>query len=152
VEIPTRARIGKPPTYDFVVHRCDAEGELHRTGVLVMLAENNVSAAGFLRRLIEDAEPPERVVLVTQEQRLSGLGVQGARSLDALRGRRNSRFVALELGLGGYALLDVLQAVLNMARAGELEMDGPGHVSQTLSEDEVRQAYLRQNRYATAPI
>jgi hypothetical protein len=152
VEIPTRARIGKPPTYDFVVHRRDAEGKSHRTGVLVMLAENNTSAAGFLRRLIEDAEPPERVLLVTQEQRLSGLGVQGARNLDALRGRRNSRFVALELGFGGYALLDVLQAVLNMGRAGELEMDGPGHVSQALTEDEVRAAYQRQNRYATAPV
>src|SRR5262249_14765773 len=65
-----RPRSGQPPPYDLVLRqRPGPDGPETRTGVLCLVVSNRNSMAGFLRRLVEDEEPPERLVLVTDERR-----------------------------------------------------------------------------------
>jgi hypothetical protein len=127
------------------------EGDLH-TGVLCLVTDNRISMTGFLRRLAEDEQPPERLVLVSDERFPLDPGDRGAEYLDKLRERHGARLFEMVLTVGEYARLHALRAVVQAARAGDLELDEPGVRARPVSEQEVLASHRRRQRYLAQPL
>lgn len=146
---PPRPR-PRPPCDLLVHHR--AGGSDVRTGVLCLATDNRISMSGFLRRLVEDDQPPDRLVLVSDERLHLDPGVRGAEYLQQLRRRYGMRFHQRELGIREYALLLALHAVVSQAKAGDLELDLPQIKGRGLTEQEVLASHLRRQRYLGHPL
>src|SRR6185437_6331375 len=101
------------PTYDLSIRRRE-EGAVAdtRTGVLFLTAQSAISVAGFLRRLLEDARPLDRVVLVTDERVGLPLGPRGQEHLDDLLQQGPQHFQTLELTFAEYVELEAFQRVV----------------------------------------
>jgi hypothetical protein len=137
-------RAGARPTYDLALRRRLPDGGAEQVGILALTAENATSVAAFLRRLVEDSRPLDRVVLVTEERVGLPLGERGQEYLQELRERGPERFEVVELSFAEYAELDALQAVVGDARSGDLEVERPGRA---LTEQEVIDSHHRCGRY-----
>jgi hypothetical protein len=148
-----RPRRGQPSPYDLVLRqRPGPDGAETRTGVLCLVVSNRNSMAGFLRRLAEDDEPPERLVLVTDERRPLDPADRGREYLDQIRRRYRSRYRHVELSFDEYAELDALQAAVGLARSGDLEIELPGGAARRVGEDEVLESHRRRGRYLAHPL
>jgi hypothetical protein len=133
---------GPRPTYDIIVRHREKPGcPETRTALLFVVTASANSATGFLRRAAQDPQPPERVLLITDERRPLPLGNQGGQYLEQLRQRGSQRFQHIELTFAQYAALDALQAVVWMARSGDLRV----------SERDVVASHHRRGRYLALP-
>jgi hypothetical protein len=151
-EVRLTPRAGSLPTYDLLVcQRRTVEGT-EQIGVRIVTADNSRSAAASLRRLVEDPDRPERVLLVTDERQPLPLGPRGQEYLDELKQRGPERFQHLELPFEEYSALDALQAVAGLARAGDLEVDYPAGQRRPVSDAEVIASHHRRQRYLTRPL
>src|SRR5207249_3574321 len=103
-----------------------------------------------LRRLVQDTRPPERVVVVTDERRPLDPGAAGKDYLEQLR--QHGSFVSVNLTFPQYAELDALQAVVGLARSGDLEIELPGGQARRLSETEVIESHHRRQRFQAHPL
>jgi hypothetical protein len=140
------------PTYDVVLRHQAGKGSREtRTGLLFVVTESANSTTAFLRRAVRDKRPPERLLLVTDERRPLSLGTQGKQYLERLRQRGARRFQLIELTFAQFAALDALQAVVGMARAGDLEIEMPPGQRHRISEHEVIASHQRRRRYHTLP-
>ncbi len=148
VDRPEAAPTGRLPAYRLLL--CSQEGNEGRplhTGVAFLATANRTSAAAALRRIVEDDQPPERVVLVYDERLPLDLGPKGEEYLAALQARGRERFQAVQLGFHEYAELDALQAVVGDARSGDIEVDLPGGNVRRVSEGEAVASHHRNDRY-----
>jgi hypothetical protein len=129
-----------------------AEGQ---TGMLFQAGAGAHSTTAALRWLLDAAPPPQRVRLVTDERRPLVFGAQadarGRAYYDELRRRTPEHFRHVELNFGEYAHLDALQAVVGMARSGDLEIDLPGGRTRRVSEGEVIDSHRRRQQLRTTP-
>jgi hypothetical protein len=133
------------PTYDLSVRQQQGAGPAVRVGALVLTVDNATSAAGVLRRLVEDQRPLDRVVLVTDRRVGLPLGQRGREHLDDLRQRGPERFRAVELGPEDWADLEALQ--LTAAEAGDMDVEvRPGEV-RPLTPEEAIASLHRRGRY-----
>jgi hypothetical protein len=146
-------RQGARPTYDLSIRQRGTGGAADtRTGVLFVTAQSAVSVAGFLRRLLEDHRPLDRVVLVTDQRVGLPLGERGREYLDDLRLQGPQRFRTLELNYAELIELEALQRVLGLAKSSDLEIEPrPGSV-RAVTEPEVIEAYHRHDRYLASPL
>jgi hypothetical protein len=148
VDRSRRPRYGPRPPYDLVLRqRPDRDGTETRTGLLCLVLSNRIAVAAFLRRLAEDDQPPECLVLVTDERRPLDPAARGQEYLDAVRRRYGTRFHDVELTFDEYAEVDALQAAIGLARSGDLEVELPGGVARRVSEQEVLDSHQRRGRY-----
>jgi hypothetical protein len=155
-----RPAVGTPDQafpYSLVVRRRPAEqGPEVRTGVLVHTSSSAVSTTAALRWLTRDPSPPERVLLVTDERRPLALGDQssakGRTYYEALRRRDHGRLTHIVLRVDEYARLDALQAVLGMARSGDLEVELDRGKTRTVGEREAIDSLRRQVRHVDLPV
>ncbi len=136
-------RAGARPTYDLALRRRRPGGDAEQVGILAVTADSATSVTGFLRRLVEDSRPLDRVVLVTDERVGLPLGERGQEHLQDLRQRGPERFEAVELSFAEYAELDALQAVVGDARSGDLEVK----TGRQVTEQEVIDSHHRRGRY-----
>jgi hypothetical protein len=148
-----RPKAGAQPAYDFLIrqHATPSNAEV-RTGVLCLATRSRTSMAGFLRRLANDRDPPDRVVLVTDERLPFDPGVAGQRYLEQLRQRDASSFHHLTLTFAEYAELDALQAVVGLARSGDLEIEPASGQTRRVTEAEVIASHHRRQRYLAHPL
>jgi hypothetical protein len=65
VERQVRPRYGQRPPYDLILHERNADGKETKTGLLCLVVANRTSMAAFLKRLAQDAQPPDRIFLIT---------------------------------------------------------------------------------------
>jgi hypothetical protein len=141
------------PAYDLMLqHRAAPEATTIRTGVLCLVTDNRISMTSFLRRLVEDEQPPERLVLVGDERFPLDPGLKGFEYLERLRQRHGARFHQQSLTVTDYARLHALDALVRQARSGDLEMDVPGVKVRPLGEQEVIASHRRRQRYLTHPL
>jgi hypothetical protein len=153
IERPGPLKTGRLPAYHLVVGlREDGATPAFRTGVTFIATGNATSTAAALRRILDDPEPPERVLVVSETRQPLKLGAKGQDYLDQLQSRSPDRFLHVEISFRQYAELDALQAVLGDARSGDLELDLPGGEVRRLAEDEVVASHHRQNRYRRHPL
>jgi hypothetical protein len=150
-----RPRPGAPPPYDLQVRQRRRDGCERDLGVLVLVNANAVSTAAFLRRLVEDEEPPHLLLLVTDARQPLQLGAteqaRGRGYLKQLQ-ERGEHFHHVELSFAEYAGLDALLAVVVQARAGDLEVPLPDDPSHPVSAEEVIESHHRRGRYRTQPL
>jgi hypothetical protein len=116
------------------------------------IAANGNSATASLRRLAEDPDRPERVVLVTDRRQPLPLGPRGREYLNELEQRGPARFRQVDLSFAEYAALDALQAVVGLARTGDLEVAYPSGQRRTVSAAEVIASHHRRQRYLAQPL
>jgi hypothetical protein len=148
-----RPRYGPRPPYDLMLRlRPGPDGAEVRTGLLCLVVSNRSAMAAFLRRLAEDAEPPERVVLITDERRPLDPAARGQEYLDEVRRQHRSHFRHVELTFDEYTELDALQAAVGLARSGDLEIELPGGAARRVSEQEVLDSHQRRGRYLAHPL
>ena len=141
-------RSGRQPAYHLMLcSQKHADGPALHTGMTFIATANRVSAAAVLRRIVEDPQPPQRVVVVSEERLPVSLGARGEDYLTLLRERGPERFATLEISFAEYAELDGLQAAVGDARTGDLEVDLPGGAARRVSEDEVIASHHRRDRY-----
>src|SRR5262249_8351644 len=103
-----------------------------------------------------DTFPPGQVLLVTDERCPLALGDQtdakGRDYFDDLRRRDRGRLTHVVLRLDEYARLDALQAVLRMARSGDLEIELDKGATHAVSEREVIESFRRQGWHVALPV
>ncbi len=146
-------RQGARPTYDLSVRqRGEADAADTRTGVVFVMAPSATSVAGFLRRLLEDSRPLDRVVLVTDRRVGLSLGERGREYLDDLRQQGPQRFVTLELTFAEYAELEAMQRVVGLAKSRDLEVEPRPGRARTVTEQEVIDSYHRHGRYQSSRL
>ncbi|HMC63571.1 MAG TPA: DUF87 domain-containing protein, partial [Gemmataceae bacterium] len=147
-----RPKYGTPPPYHLVLRQRDADGDEVSTGLLCLVVSNRKSMAASLRRLVQDAQPPKRVFLVTDERRPLDPATAGKEYLEQLRARSGTLFRHVALTFAQYAELDALQAVVGLARSGDLEIELPGGQARRVSETEVIESHHRRQRYQAHPL
>jgi hypothetical protein len=143
---------GARPPYDLLVgqHRGD-EGPA-QVGVRFLTATNANSATTSLRRLVEDPDRPDHVLLVTDERQPLPLGPRGQEYHDELKQRGPERFREVALSFADYVALDGLQAVIGLARGGDLEVEFPTGKRRPLREADVIASHHRRQRYLAHPL
>jgi hypothetical protein len=129
IEPPRR---GAAPAYHLSLRRRAEAGEAV-TGVLVLAEKGATSVTGFLRRLLQNSQPLDRLVVVADERTGLPRGDKGQEYLDELRARGPGRFLTVTLGVAAQAELAALAAVLARARAGEVEVRPPGEPAAKVS-------------------
>jgi AAA ATPase domain len=141
------------PALDLIIHRWEAgTGREERAGLLCLVNPSATSTAAFLRRLVEDDRPVDRLLLVTDERQPLQLGSKGEDYLAELRGRRRFRFQHITLTLGQVAQLEALRAVVGLARSGDLEIEEAPGKTRPVSEEEVLASHRRRGRYRAAAV
>jgi hypothetical protein len=152
VERPDVAKAGAPPAYDLLLRRRAGDGGEEQSWLLFVVTASGLSATGSLRRLVEAAEPPERVFLLTDQRRPLLLGPEGQKYLRQLHEGRAGQFRHVELTFADCAELDALRAAVGLARAGDLEAEVPAGKFWPLIAVEVAESLHRQGCYRAAPL
>jgi hypothetical protein len=124
-----------------------------RIGVLCFGSESTHTTTATLRWLTQAADPPQRVLLITDERRRLAFGSQpspkGKQYYDTLRNGQQGGFRHVELTLDEYAQLD---AVVGLARSGDLELELAGPQPRFVTASEVIESHHRQGRYSALSI
>jgi hypothetical protein len=139
---------GRQQPYDLMIRHL-ANGTACRMGVRCLVVSDRKSMAAHLRHIAEDERPPERVVLVTEERCPLEPGAAGVRRLDEICQQHGERFLQVQLSFDEYAELDAMQALLRLARSGDLEIESSGGWTRPVSEEELLTSYHRQQRFRT---
>ncbi|HLJ92867.1 MAG TPA: AAA family ATPase [Gemmataceae bacterium] len=153
VEYLSAPPVGRRPAYDLIVRqRGQRRGEEPRLGLLFLATASAHSTTAALRRLVQDAHPPQQIILITDERTGLPLGRVGTRHYQELHRRGHQRFQHVQITFAEYAELDALQGTVGLARSGDLEIDLPGGQPRAVRAEEVIASHERQGRYAAAPI
>jgi hypothetical protein len=152
VERLQRPRYGQRPPHDLMLRQRRDQTKEFRSGVLCLVVSNRTSMTALLRRLAQDTQPPERLVLVTEERRPLDPAAAGKEYLEQVRQRHQTGFQHIHLTFDEYAELDALQGVVGLARSGDLELALPGGQARRVNEQEVVESHLRQQRYLAHPL
>jgi hypothetical protein len=150
---PQRPKYGQRPACDLLLRqRAGIDGAEVSTGLLCLVVSNRTSMAAYLRRLVQDPHPPRRLFLVTEERRPLDPAAAGREYLDKLRARHGEEFHQVDLTFADYAALDALQAVVGLARSGDLEIELSRGRSRRITEPEVIASHERRQRYLSHPL
>lgn len=144
---------GKLPPYDLLVReRREPDGREVTTGVL-FVTNVGLSATAALRRLLEDDQPPDHRLLVTDhERRPLKVGAQGFEYYKDLVKLGRERFEHIKIDFEQYAALDALRDVVGLARSGDLEIEAPRGTIRPVAEAEVIASHHRQDRFRKHPL
>jgi len=148
-----KKRAGRLPPYDLLVreHR-EGDGREITTGVL-FVTNAGKSATDALRRLLEDEQPPDHRLLVTDhERRPLTTGPQGAEYYRDLTKLGTETFQYIKLTFEQYAALDGLEGAVTLARVGDLEIEWPRGTIRPVTEPEVIASHHRRDRYRHHPL
>jgi hypothetical protein len=133
--------------YDLMVEEESPTGKLQRTGVTFLATGQKQTMTAALKRIAGDPQPPDHVLIVTEERQPLQLGEVGKRLQDELSRRGEEAFQTMQLNFDDYALLDALQAVVGEACSGDLELDVPMGNHVALTPAEVIASHHRCDRY-----
>jgi hypothetical protein len=144
-------RPGATPTYHLQLRQQAEVGE-SVTGVLVLTARSATSAAGFLRRLADNPEPLDRLVVVTDQRVGMPLGPKGREYLSRLDQRDVPELERLELTFAEVAALEALHGVVGRARSGDLEIELRPGQCRGVTAQEVRASPAWQRLFLAQPL
>jgi hypothetical protein len=123
-----------------------------RTGITALATHSAISAANTLKRMAQDKNSPDHILLVTDARQGLKLGAKGAEYLKILATLGQGRFKQHDLVFSEYLMLDALQAVVGEGRSGDLEVELPDGNTQPVSEQEVIASHHRRDRYRQHPL
>src|SRR5262249_51820351 len=148
-------RSGQRPPPDLMRRQRRGQAGEFRSGVLCLVVSNRTSMTALLRRLAQDTQPPQRLVLVTEERRPLDPAAAGKEYLEQIRQRHQTGFQHIHMTFDEYAELDSLQGVVGLARSGDLEIALPGGLSRRVNEQEGMEVidwHHRRQRYLAHPL
>ena len=145
------AKSRKKPAFQLVVEQLPESSQgLKRTiGVTVAESSSGLVATNMLKRILaefEGSNGPDRAILVVDGREPLQLAGAGQTCLDKLKSL-NGRFSVETLDFEQYATLDAFEAVVGLARSGDLEAVLPDGISQPITEAEVYESHHRNLRY-----
>jgi type II secretory pathway predicted ATPase ExeA len=147
------SRSGAANPYDLDVRRRRSAGiGPRRTGLAFVSTDNATSATATLRKLVQDPDRPDRVLLVTDERQPLPLATKGKEYYQELCERGADQFQHVRLALSEYAELDALRAAIGLARSGDLEIELPGGGSRAVTERDVIASHSWQEHYHNAAV
>ena len=149
--VVSSAKSRKKPAFQLVVeHFPDAPQGIRRTiGVTVADASSGLVATNMLKRILAEFEGPngpDRAILIVDDREPLQLAGAGQSCLEKLKSL-NSRFSIEILGFEQYATLDAFEAVVGLARSGDLEVVLPDGISRPIHETEVYESNHRNQHY-----
>ncbi len=145
------AKSRKKPAFQLVVeHLPDSpQGIKRTTGVTVADASSGLVATNMLKRILAEFEGPngpDRSILIVDGREPLQLAGAGQSCLEKLKSF-NGRFSIEILDFDQYATLDAFEAVVGLARSGDLEAVLPDGISRPINEAEVYESLHRNQRY-----
>ncbi len=144
---------GPRPAYDLTVEQALTPGAPPlRVGVRVLAAVSAKAVTAVLERIGADTQPPDRVLLVTDERHNLPLGPKGAQWLQELEARGPQVFRRVSVAPQQLADLEALQAVIGLARAGDLEIELGDGKRKAVTEEDVVASHRRAGRYLANPL
>ncbi|MFO0946745.1 MAG: AAA family ATPase [Planctomycetota bacterium] len=143
---------GKKGAYSLLVQEQRADGRETKTGVLFLCEGSALAVTHALRRLREDKQPIDHVLMVTDARRPLRLGAKGKEHFDALKSRSKPDFKSIDLLFDQYAALDALLSVVGLAKSGDIEIECPVGVAHSVSADEVVASHHRRDAYRLHPL
>jgi hypothetical protein len=153
---PAAPKKTKHRPYAFMARKVDGPvGKESGVCALFVGTSSATSAAASLRRVLQataSEEEPGRLLLVTEERQPLKLGATGQEYLDKLTARGKPAFARLGLTFDQYAELEALQAVVGLARSGDLDVEAGPSESRTVREEEVVASHHRHGRYLAHPL
>lgn len=152
LERPKAPKYGSPPPYQMMLRQLGPDGAEFSTGLSCLTATHKTALAGALRRMVQDTQPPKRLIVVIDERCPLNLAAAGREYLAGLRQRHSEQFQAFTLSFPAYAELDALQATVGLARSGDLEIELANGKARPVSEKEVIESHFRQQRYLNHPL
>jgi hypothetical protein len=146
----------KKQAFQFIIeHNSDLSNSSKRKlGIAIAEASGGNAATNLLKRIITELESPngpDRAILIVDGREPLQLAETGQSYLDKLKSM-TGRFTLETLDFEQYALLDAYEAVVGLARSGDLEAALPGGLSRPINEAEVYESHHRNQRYLTPPI
>lgn len=135
------------PVFDLLVSEQTPAGEHRTTGVKFISTCSKVSAYASLRRIAENPLPPEHSLIVTESRAPLQLGPKGQELLDELLAQGEDVFAIRELSFKSVVELDALQALIGLARSGDIEIALPDGQSEPIDANQVAAAHHRAGRY-----
>lgn len=155
VTVPS-AKVKKKPAFQFLVEqRLELPDDSKRTiGVTVAEAAGGNAATNMLKRILAelDAENgPAKAILIVDSREPLKLAPTGQDCLDQLKSRAG-RFSMEMLDFEQYATLDAFEAVVGLARSGDLEIMLPNGASRSITEAEAYESHHRHQRYLNCPV
>ena len=143
------------PPFQMIVEQFDpTDGSRCRIGVAVADATRGQAATNMLKRMLTQLtvqNSVERVLLVIDDRSPLKLGTSGEEQLLLLQAT-GSRFSVETLSFEQYAALDGLEAVVGLARAGDMAIFLPDGSPRAISAAEVCTSHHRLERYLRAPV
>jgi len=153
VERPKQATKGSQPAYHLLVEEeRSGDGKRMRTGITVLATHSAISAASTLKRMAEDKNQPDHILLITDVRQGLKLATKGKEYHKALVTLGQGCFKQHELTFSEYLMLDALQAVVGEGRSGDLEVELADGNTQPVSEQEVIASHHRRDRYRQHPL
>lgn len=155
VVVPS-AKVRKKQAFQFLVEqRLELPDDSKRTiGVTVAEASGGNAATNMLKRILAelDAESgPAKAILIVDSREPLKLAPTGQDCLDQLKSR-TGRFSIEMLDFEQYATLDAFEAVVGLARSGDLEVMLPEGQSRSITEAEAYESHHRHQRYLNCPV
>ena len=143
------------PTFGLIVEHIDPlSGNGLRTGVAVCDAVSGNSATNFLKRLkadVFDLPTVDRAFLIVDERRPLDLARTGSALFDFLQ-RQGDRFRQFNMSIETFATLDALEAVVGLAKSGDLTSRNRDGSLSAISESQVRNWYHESKKYLETPV
>jgi hypothetical protein len=127
-------------SFDLLVKERTPQGGEALTGVLCIPGGHGNASTAALKRVQDDPQPLDHILLVSDKRRMFKPGPKGAEIYSALNQSRERHFAHLGLDLAEVAQLDALVSVLGLARVGDLEVEHPRGVARAVTEAEAAAA------------
>jgi hypothetical protein len=141
------------PTFDIIAtERCPEHGKTRTTGLKMLVTENKTQAYWALKRIADDRNPPDHLLVIIDSRRPLAVGPAGEEILQKLITLGESRFRVIELKIDELAHLDALISVIGDARSSDLEVQYPPQHTYTVSEAEVIASHHRMGRFREDPL
>ena len=151
---PIKSRT-KPPFQLTVQTRPEsANGKTRTIGVAIAEASSGLAATNQIKRILtalEGPNPPDKALLIVDGREPLQLAEAGRAHLDQLQ-HHQDRFSLCTLDFAQYAMLDACEAVVGLARSGDLEIVLPSGESRLISDAEVYDSHHRHQRYLALPV
>jgi hypothetical protein len=143
------------PAFGLIVEHIDpASGKRLRIGVAICDAVSGNSATNFLKRVkadVFDAPTVDRAFLIVDERRPLDLARTGSALFEFLE-RQGDKFQQFNLSIETFATLDALEAVVGLAKSGDLTSRNRDGSLLAISESEVRNWYHESKKYLETPV
>ena len=149
--VTSTAKSRTKPAFQFLIEQWSGSpaDEKKRIGVAIAETSRGNAATSLMKRIIaelEDPNGPDQVVLIVDGREPLQLADKGQDYFKELKAQPD-RFTCVTLDFQDYALLDAFEAVVGMARSGDLEVLLSHAISRPISEAEVYESHHRTQRY-----